>query len=66
MTVIGGFSETGGATATSGAIGTGGATGTGATAHSSGGCGCRVAGTPSVADLMVFSILALAWRRRLP
>ena len=64
VTTTGGVTGTGGATGSGGTVGTGGATGTGATTRSGGGCGCHVAGTPSAAELMVFAILALAWRRR--
>jgi beta-glucanase (GH16 family) len=71
-----GVTVTGGVTASDGSTGTGGATGTGApvgnggstdigtTTRSSGGCGCRVAGTPSAAELSVLAIPVLAWRRR--
>jgi len=65
VTAAGGVTETGSTAGTGGTFATGGIAGTGATTRSDGGCGCRVAGTPSVADLMVFAILALAWRRRL-
>jgi MYXO-CTERM domain-containing protein len=64
----GGVAATGGVTGTGGATGVtvavGGATGTGETSRRGGGCGCRVAGTPSAAELMAFAILMLAWRSR--
>jgi MYXO-CTERM domain-containing protein len=75
VTATGGVAGTGGATETDGTARTGGSVGTGgsatggataagATTRGGTGCGCRVSGTPSTAELMVFAVLALGWRRR--
>ena len=64
VTDFGGVTGTGGATESGGTVGTGGARGAGATTSTGGGCGCRVAGGRSAAELVVFVLVALASRRR--
>jgi beta-glucanase (GH16 family) len=63
-TATGGITGTGGVSGSSGTVRTGGTTKTGATTRSGGGCGCRVAGTPSAVELVGFAILVSTWRGR--
>jgi MYXO-CTERM domain-containing protein len=62
---VGGASASGGIATSGGAVATGGVAGTGGpTGSSAAGCGCRVAGTSSAGELLLFAISVLAWRRR--